>query len=68
MEVEPPPTKVVNFGVNVTVNARIRMFDFEGRSDGYSVKKILAQVLLLGARRWGAPGNAHERFDFFWSW
>jgi len=28
----------------VTVNARVRCFDFEGRADAYSVRRILCQV------------------------
>ncbi|PSC73960.1 cleavage and polyadenylation specificity factor subunit 2 [Micractinium conductrix] len=42
----PPdvPTKVVSAPINVTVRARVLRFDFEGRSDGRSMRTMLAHV------------------------
>lgn len=38
------PTKVVTADVAVTVRARVLQFDFEGRSDGRSIRTILTHI------------------------
>jgi Cft2 family RNA processing exonuclease len=51
MEVEEPvpellevPTKAVEVELTVAVRARVAAFDFEGRSDGRSMRTILTHV------------------------
>ena len=38
------PTKCVSMRQNLNIKANISYIDFEGRSDGESVKKILTQI------------------------
>lgn len=38
------PTKCVAATVTLDINANIQYIDFEGRSDGESIKKILSQI------------------------
>ncbi|XP_021378418.1 cleavage and polyadenylation specificity factor subunit 2-like [Mizuhopecten yessoensis] len=43
-EVSEVPTKCVSATVTLDINANIQYIDFEGRSDGESIKKILSQI------------------------
>ncbi|CAH1791432.1 unnamed protein product, partial [Owenia fusiformis] len=43
-EVKTIPTKCIVDSVNLKINANIMFIDFEGRSDGESMRKILSQI------------------------
>ena len=59
MEVEKPkpvpkpdapaeiPTKCVTSRIKTQVNCKVKFIDFEGRSDGESIKRILGEKLML---------------------
>lgn len=44
IEPEVKPTKCVSITIPLEVRANIRLFDFEGRSDGESIKNLVSQV------------------------
>lgn len=44
-EVEEAPTKCVSQSVTVRVAAQVLFIDFEGRSDGESIRKIVEVIL-----------------------
>lgn len=46
MEEEPPqkPTKVVDYDVTLTIRAAMRFVDFDGRTDGASLRRIISRV------------------------
>lgn len=43
-DISEVPTKCIASKVTLDINARVQFIDFEGRSDGKSVKKILSQM------------------------
>ncbi len=43
-DISEVPTKCVAVKQTLEVNANVLFIDFEGRSDGESIKKILAQI------------------------
>jgi hypothetical protein len=45
-KIPPPeiPTKCIFRNIEVEINCTIKYIDFEGRSDGRSIKKIVARV------------------------
>lgn len=47
-EVEEAPTKCVSQTVTVRVAAQVLFIDFEGRSDGESIRKIVEVTHLFG--------------------
>lgn len=46
-EVEEAPTKCVSQTVTVRVAAQVLFIDFEGRSDGESIRKIVEVMYIL---------------------
>lgn len=44
MAVEDVPTKLESVSINIPLNASVRYIDFEGKSDGKSLKTIIQQV------------------------
>ncbi|BFZ11972.1 hypothetical protein BsWGS_15011 [Bradybaena similaris] len=43
-DVAEVPTKCISSTVTLDINARVQFIDFEGRSDGKSIKKYLSQI------------------------
>ncbi|RUS90562.1 hypothetical protein EGW08_001650 [Elysia chlorotica] len=43
-DISEVPTKCIASKVTLDINARVQFIDFEGRSDGKSIKKYLAQI------------------------
>jgi len=60
------PTKCVTSRIRAQVNCKVKFIDFEGRSDGESIKRILA--LVLKPRQMvivhGTPDASHHLADF----